>query len=177
MKDNDLKRKKPALKVLFVCMGNICRSPTAEAAFRRLVQARSLQYVIQIDSAGTHGYHVGAPPDSRACAAAARRGYDLSSLTARKVTAEDFREFQYMLAMDEENLSSLEAIKPADAIAETRLFTDFSARFTGQEVPDPYSGGRQDFEQVLNMVEDASAGLMEHLLANDLGKKKIVPPR
>jgi protein-tyrosine phosphatase len=160
------------IKILFVCMGNICRSPTAEAAFRRLVQARSLQYVIHIDSAGTHSYHVGEPPDARACAAAAKRGYDLSSLSARRVTADDFREFQYILAMDDENLTLLDAIRPADAIAETRLFMDFSGRYGGQEVPDPYPGGAQGFEQVLDMVEDASVGLMEHLLKNDLGKKK-----
>lgn len=156
------------LSILFVCMGNICRSPTAEAVFRRLVSARGLEDRIHIDSAGTHGYHIGDSPDPRAAAIAAKRGYDLSCLQARKVSAADFLEFDYLIPMDAENLAYLKALRPIEATAQTRLFMEFSKRFAEREVPDPYYGGPQGFDRVLDMVEDAAEGLLDHLLEYDL---------
>ena len=149
-------------------MGNICRSPTAEGVFRRLVEIRGLNNRIHIDSAATHGYHVGDPPDPRACATAAKRDYDLSQIKARKVGAADFRDFDYIFAMDKQNLAYLKALRPTEATAETRLFLDFSRRFSEREVPDPYYGGKQGFEHVLDLVEDAAEGLIDHLLRSDL---------
>lgn len=151
-------------KVLFVCMGNICRSPTAEGIFRHLVREAALEEQILIDSAGTHDYHVGAPPDRRAQAAAAQRGYDLSALRGRQVARSDFDEFDYILAMDAENLANLKRIKPPPHRAQVGLFLEHSRRFSEREVPDPYYGGTQGFEHVLDMVEDAAAGLLERIL-------------
>jgi protein-tyrosine phosphatase len=156
------------VSVCFVCMGNICRSPTAEGVFRKLVEANGLSERVNIDSAGTHGYHIGGSPDSRAAASALKRGYDLSCLKARKVEARDFRVFDYLLAMDLENLGYLKALRPSEAKAEARLFMEFSRRFSEREVPDPYYGGTQGFERVLDMVEDASEGFLQHLLKNKL---------
>ncbi|MEW5894059.1 MAG: low molecular weight protein-tyrosine-phosphatase [Pseudomonadota bacterium] len=150
-------------KVLFVCMGNICRSPTAEGVFRRLVAEAGLEHRIQIDSAGTHDYHIGKPPDRRALTAAASRGYDLSPLRGRQVTPHDFAEFDYVLAMDRDNLADLQRLCPNDQRHKLRLFLSFSERFCNQEVPDPYYGGAQGFEQVLDMVEDAARGLLQAL--------------
>lgn len=159
------------IRVLFACMGNICRSPTAEGVFRRLVEERGLAQQIFIDSAGTHGYHVGASPDCRAAATAAKRGYDLSRIQARKVIAEDFRKFNHILAMDRENLAYLRALRPAEATADARLFMEFAASHSEKEVPDPYYGGPLGFERVLDMVEAAAAGLLDHLINNDLARK------
>jgi protein-tyrosine phosphatase len=151
-------------KVLFVCMGNICRSPTAEGVFRQRVREAGLEQRITIDSAGTHDYHIGKPPDRRAQAAAAGRGYDLSGLRGRQVEKRDFDEFDYILAMDAENLTNLNRIKPAGHKAQVRLFLEFARDHALREVPDPYYGGDQGFEQVLDMVEDAASGLLQHIL-------------
>lgn len=148
-------------KVLFVCMGNICRSPTAEGVFRRLVMEEGLEHLIHIDSAGTHDYHIGKPPDRRAQTAAAGRGYDLSPLRGRQVGHRDFSEFDYVLAMDQDNLANLQRVCPGDQRHKLRLFLSFSEQFKDQEVPDPYYGGAQGFDLVLDMVEDAARGLLQ----------------
>lgn len=149
--------------VLFVCMGNICRSPTAEGVFRRLVKNAGLERKLFIDSAGTHAYHIGAVPDARASAAAEKRGYDLSALRGRQVSPQDFHVFDYILAMDRDNLANLQSICPPEHARKLTLFLEFSANFNEREVPDPYYGGVQGFEQVLDMVEDASRGLLQKL--------------
>jgi protein-tyrosine phosphatase len=151
--------------VLFVCMGNICRSPTAEGVFRDLVMRSGLDGAIHIDSAGTHAYHIGKSPDPRASAAATRRGYDLSTLRGRQVSEQDFLIFDYILAMDEDNLSNLKRICPAGHEHKVSLFLEHSQKFSEREVPDPYYGGKQGFEQVLDMVEDAAQGLLDKLVA------------
>ncbi|WP_067867445.1 low molecular weight protein-tyrosine-phosphatase [Neptuniibacter marinus] len=149
-------------KVLFVCLGNICRSPTADGVFKKLVSTQRLHNKIYVDSAGTAAYHIGNPPDSRSIAAAKQRGYDLSSLRARQVISADFEEFDYVLAMDNENLSNLKSICPESAKAYVGLFLDFTA-LPVDEVPDPYYGGEGGFEHVLDLVESASAGLLQHI--------------
>ncbi len=151
------------IKVLFVCMGNICRSPTAEAVFRHAVSAAGLQQQIQCDSAGTHGYHIGDPPDDRSQRHAARRGYDLSALRARQVMADDFEKFDYLLAMDENNLSLLARDCPAAYAEKLALFMRHGVRQSAVAVPDPYYGGAQGFERVLDMVEDAAQGVLRHI--------------
>jgi protein-tyrosine phosphatase len=150
-------------KVLFVCMGNICRSPTAEAVFRQYVEQAGLSEEIFIDSAGTHDYHVGEVPDRRARQAASQRGYGMAGLRGRQVGPEDFSRFDYVLAMDHSNLANLERLRPADAQGHLGLFLDFARSHREREVPDPYYGGEDGFERVLNMVEDAAEGLLNHL--------------
>jgi protein-tyrosine phosphatase len=150
-------------RILFVCMGNICRSPTAEGVFRKLLEERAPDLDVDIDSAGTHGYHDGAPPDPRACRAAERRGIDLKPLRARRVTERDFEECELVLAMDEQNREFLLEICPADYRDRIRLFMEFAPHLERREVPDPYYGGSTGFEQVLDLVEEAAAGLLEHL--------------
>lgn len=149
--------------VLMVCMGNICRSPTAEGVFRRRLREAGLDHLVRLDSAGTHSYHIGKSPDPRAQQAASRRGYDLSDLVGRQVGPRDFEEFDLILAMDAENLANLRRLCPAGQEHKVRLFLSFSARFPGQEVPDPYYGGPHGFDQVLDMVEDAAAGLLDEI--------------
>jgi protein-tyrosine phosphatase len=151
------------VKVLFVCLGNICRSPTAEGVFRQLVQRATLTDYIEIDSAGTHAYHVGDPPDRRAQAAAARRGVDLSRQRGRQATRRDIEEFDYILAMDRENLHNLQAICPAGLESKLRLFLEFADECVEKEVPDPYFGGESGFDRVLDMIEDAAHGLLEDI--------------
>jgi len=151
------------MKVLFVCLGNICRSPTAEGVLRSIAARESPELDLQIDSAGTADYHVGEPPDRRTVAAAKRRGYDLSSLRARQVRAEDFRRFDYVLAMDRANLSELESRRLSDATATLSLFMGFAPDRGYDEVPDPYYGGVEDFERVLDLCEAASRGLLAQL--------------
>ncbi len=151
------------VKVLFVCMGNICRSPTAEAVFRHHVGEARLDRRIHIDSAGTHDYHIGEPPDLRTQQAALQRGYDMSALRGRQVGASDFRRFDYLLAMDQANLSILRRMRPGDAQSHLGLFLEFAGRHREREVPDPYYGGEEGFERVLDMVEDASEGLLRHI--------------
>jgi len=152
-------------KVLLVCMGNICRSPTAEGVLRRLVETRGLTKQVMMDSAGTHDYHIGEQPDRRAQQTAARRGYDLSGLRGRQVNQADFSEFDYVLAMDHENLAHLRRLCPQEHVHKLHLLLEYSARFSRMEVPDPYFGGQQGFENVLDMVEDAAAGLLDEIVA------------
>jgi protein-tyrosine phosphatase len=151
------------VKILFVCMGNICRSPTAHGVFQRLVEETGLNRDIEIDSAGTHAYHVGNPPDSRAQAAALRRGIDMSSQRARRVAVDDFERFDYILAMDRENLGALQAACPPQYAHKLSLFLEYAPELTIREVPDPYYGGAKGFEQVLDLIEMASEGLLLHL--------------
>ncbi|MCP1610170.1 protein-tyrosine phosphatase [Azospirillum lipoferum] len=151
------------VKVLFVCTGNICRSPTAEGVFRHLAERAGLGRHVTADSAGTHSYHVGEPPDPRTQRAALARGIDLSSLRARKVVAADFTRFDHILAMDHGHLVQLRRIAPTGATAMPRLFLDDAPRLDGQEVPDPYYGGPDGFEQVLDLCEAGSHGLLDRL--------------
>ena len=149
------------ISVLFVCMGNICRSPMAEGVFRRRVEEAGLAERIHIDSAGTHAYHVGEPPDPRARQTAARRGIDLEPLRARKVTREDLALFDFVLAMDRDNLAILHDMVEEAHRERIRLFMEFAPDFSQREVPDPYYGGPGGFEQVFDMVEAAAEGLLE----------------
>lgn len=148
-------------KVLFVCLGNICRSPTAEGVFRREVEKRGLSDRIQVDSAGTGDYHIGKAPDRRAIAAAARRGVDLSSLRARQVSARDFEEFDWIVAMDKSNLANLQRLCPPQHREKLSLLMEHVPNAPTQEVPDPYYGDENDFEHVLDLLENAAG----HLLA------------
>jgi protein-tyrosine phosphatase len=150
-------------KILFVCMGNICRSPTAEGVFRKYLRNHQLDTEIEVDSAGTHGYHVGEAPDQRTQRAAASRGYDLSNIRARKVAPQDIEYFDLILAMDRNNLEVLRRLCPKDRQDRLGLFMNFAKNFEDDEVPDPYYGLGHGFDLVLDMVEDASAGLVEHI--------------
>jgi protein-tyrosine phosphatase len=150
------------IKILFVCMANICRSPTAEGVFRRLVEKEGLADRVLIDSAGTGEWHIGAAPDPRACKAAAKRGYDLTTLRARQVNRYDFADFDYVLAMDEENVRTLKRLAPREHAHKIRFFTEFGSS-GADSVPDPYAGGAQGFERVLDLVEDAAQGLLRHI--------------
>jgi protein-tyrosine phosphatase len=147
-------------RVLFVCMGNICRSPTAQGVFGKVLEREGLQAVIGADSAGTHAYHAGEPPDVRAQEAALRRGIDLSDLRARLVEPEDFFRFEYVLAMDQENYRNLSVICPRGAENRLMLFMEFAPHLQTREVPDPYYGGKSGFERVFDMIEAASEGLL-----------------
>lgn len=151
------------VKVLFVCLGNICRSPTAHGVFEQLVHQQGLQEYIYVDSAGTHAYHVGEQPDRRSQAAALERGVDLSSQRARRVLVEDFDQFDYVLAMDHSNLQNLMELATESQQARIHLFMRFAQRWQETEVPDPYYGGSRGFERVLDMVEDAADGLLNHI--------------
>ncbi len=155
-------------RVLFVCLGNICRSPTAHGVFQALVARQGLAELIEVDSAGTGAWHVGKPPDRRATAAAAQRGYDLTQLRARQVCREDFNRFDYLLAMDASNLEDLRQLAPQQASARARLLLDFADR-QESEVPDPYYGGDDGFEHVLNLVEEACQGLLQQI-RGELGR-------
>jgi len=152
------------VKVLFVCMGNICRSPTAHGVFRNLVQSEGLSDRIDIDSAGTHAYHVGEPPDARAQQTAIGRGVDLSDLRARKAIKADFEHYDYILAMDQDNYHSLSAICPDGMQRKIGLFLDYAPELNTREVPDPYYGGPQGFVNVFDLVESASAGLLNDIM-------------
>ncbi|MFQ5477812.1 MAG: low molecular weight protein-tyrosine-phosphatase [Candidatus Binatia bacterium] len=151
---------KKIIKVLFVCMGNICRSPTAAAAFRRLVESSEFSDRIVVDSAGTYAYHAGNGADSRATAAARQRGLDLSGHRARKVTEADFDNFDYILAMDRDNYHDLLALRPATNGKPVALFLDYAPELGVDEVPDPYYGGERGFDHVIDLVEAASEGLL-----------------
>lgn len=150
-------------RVLFVCTGNICRSPTAEGVFRHLVEEAGFGDMIESRSAGTHGYHIGEAPDPRTVAAAKRRGFDLSAQRAQKVRAEDFQTYDLILAMDRGHLAHLEALRPNGAKAEVRLFLDYHPDGKLKDVPDPYYGGPDGFENVLDMIEHASKVLLSHV--------------
>lgn len=151
------------VKVLFVCMGNICRSPTAEGVFAKLLENEGLAHHVAIDSAGTHAYHEGNPPDQRSQRSAMNRGIDIRHLRARQVKTADFYEFDYVLAMDRDNLQNLESIRPRDAKSRPHLFLSYAPNLEYDEVPDPYYGGPNGFEQVLDMIEEASLGLLQDI--------------
>jgi protein-tyrosine phosphatase len=152
-----------ATRILFVCLGNICRSPTAEGVTRALAASEAPDLVLELDSAGTAAYHAGSAPDARTVAAAARRGYELHHLRARVVRPEDFARFDLILAMDEENLTVLRRRAPPAAQPRLRLFLEFATGEERREVPDPYYGGPNGFEDVLDLVEKAARGLLAHL--------------
>ncbi|MDP5291831.1 low molecular weight protein-tyrosine-phosphatase [Oceanimonas sp. CHS3-5] len=159
MTDNSLKNKKK-YSVIFACMGNICRSPTAEAVFRHKAASAGLN--MEIDSAGTIGYHAGSGPDARARAAGEARGYDFSGMRARQVMVQDFERFDLVLAADKENLRDLQRLCPAEHSHKVKLLLSF-AEGAEQEVPDPYYGGEQGFEHVLDLVEAACEGVLKQL--------------
>ena len=150
-------------RVLFVCMGNICRSPTAQGVFEHVIADTPLRDA-EVDSAGTHAYHAGEPPDGRSQEAAKRRGIDLSAQRARKVVPADFEHYNYVLAMDSDNHQMLMAQCPPEYRERVRLFLEFAPERNVRDVPDPYYGGRDGFETVLDLVEAASRGLCAHLL-------------
>ncbi len=152
--------------VLFCCMGNICRSPTAEVVFRAKVIEAGLGDFITIDSVGTHDYHIGDTPDLRTQKAAMQRGYDMSMLRGRQVEVADFSRFDYVLAMDNANMSILNRMCPQDYRDRLGMFLQYAPNYQGNEVPDPYYGGDRGFENVLDMVEDAAAGLLLHIKQN-----------
>jgi len=151
------------MKILFVCMGNICRSPMAEGHFRQLLATRAGHLDITVDSAGTHGYHIGSPPDVRAQEAAQRRGIDISKLTSRDVVEADFDRFDTIIAMDQDNRTDL--LEKADPVYHDRihLFLNYSQAHVGADVPDPYYGGKTGFERVLDLIELAADGLLAEL--------------
>jgi low molecular weight protein-tyrosine phosphatase len=153
------------MRILMVCMGNICRSPTAEGVLRHVLESRAPHLKIEIDSAGTHDYHVGEPPDRRSIAAARRRGIDLSALRARIVRTEDFSYYDLILAMDEDNLRLLQEQAPRETRSRIRLLMEYAPNAVMRAVPDPYYGGPQGFEQVLDLLEEAAEGLLQDLLA------------
>lgn len=156
------------VNVLFVCLGNICRSPTAEGVFRQTVTQAGLADKIHIDSAGTSGWHIGEPPDTRAQQAAKRRGIDLSTLQGRKVESNDFKAFDYILAMDSRNQADLLAQAPAGGSERVHMLLSFAPERPEREVPDPYYGGDDGFEAVLDMIEAASQGLLEDIRVKHL---------
>jgi len=158
------------MKILFVCMGNICRSPMAEGYFRHLLATRAGHLDITVDSAGTHGYHAGSPPDPRAQDAASRRGIDISKLAARDVVEADFDLFDYIIAMDQDNLADL--LEKSDPVYHDRigLFLNYSQAHEGMDVPDPYYGGTTGFERVLDLIEKAADGLLTELEQAATGK-------
>ena len=149
------------VKILFVCMGNICRSPTAEGVLRHFLRQNNLDGRVEVDSAGTHGYHVGESPDARTQRAAASRGYDLSEMRARKVAPQDLDYFDLILAMDHNNIEVLKRICPPEKYERLGLFMSYAKNFDDNEVPDPYYGLGHGFDMVLDMVEDAAQGLVE----------------
>lgn len=148
------------IKVLFVCMGNICRSPTAQGVFEHLLRQEELHEHIIVDSAGTHAYHIGNTPDRRSQAAALRRGIDISTQRARRVVVEDFHTFDYVLAMDEENLSLLLELAPPGHRAQVRRLLEYAPHLNQLDVPDPYYGAVNGFERVLDLIEEGAQGLL-----------------
>lgn len=158
------------IRILFCCMGNICRSPTAQGVFTKRVIEEGLSHLIEIDSAGTHAYHVGEPPDPRARETAQRRGIDLSRQRARRAIAEDFERFDYVVAMDEANHRALSELCPAGFEERLRLFMDYAPQLDQREVPDPYYGGSNGFEAVFDMVDAAARGLLEAIRREHLDR-------
>jgi protein-tyrosine phosphatase len=155
----------PSASVLFVCLGNICRSPTAEGVFRYVAARAGINSALHIDSAGTGAWYLGSPPDARAMQAARRRGYDLSALRARRVAPEDFQRFGWILAMDEDNLRALESLRPGSFAGHLGLLLDLAPELATREVPDPYYGGPDGFEQVLDLIETAAKALLARVRA------------
>ena len=158
------------VSVLFVCLGNICRSPTAHAVFQKMVVAAGLGSEIVVDSAGTGDWHIGRSPDDRSQAAALSRSYDLSLLRARQVGPDDFKNFDYILAMDKQNLRDLQAMRPGQDRCHLSLFLDFATDTSLREVPDPYYSGEAGFEEVLDLVEDAARGLLTTIQRQLVGR-------
>jgi len=159
-----MKRK----RILFVCMGNICRSPAAEGIFRRLLEEKGLADKVEVDSAGTIGYHVGAPPDRRMTEAARNRGIDLTGLKARKFTAEDFDRYDLIVVMDQENMMAVRTLDPANAFAgKVELCLNFHPEMKGHDVPDPYYGGDSGFENVLDLLESSADLILERLYQDE----------
>ncbi|MEP7262299.1 MAG: low molecular weight protein-tyrosine-phosphatase [Usitatibacter sp.] len=156
---------KEPVRVLVVCTGNICRSPTGEGVLRHLAQERGLADLIEIRSAGTHDYHVGEPPDSRTVRHAGKRGYDLSAQRAQLVIPRHFQQYDYILAMDRGHLRLLRKMAPANAKARLGMFLEPSAKWEGEDVPDPYYGGAEGFEQVLDMVEESAELWLDRIQA------------
>lgn len=150
------------VKVLFVCMGNICRSPTAHGVFQSIVDVNGLGSRIEVDSAGTHSYHIDSPPDQRSQATAKTRGVELAGLRARRFVSDDFVEFDYLIGMDRANLADMLAIKPENSGAQANLMLEYSQKFDQQEVPDPYFGN-DGFDLVYDMIDDASQGLLREI--------------
>ncbi len=164
--DKEMAKKEPIslamnTRVLFVCMGNICRSPMAEGVFRHLVRQAGLDDIVKVASAGTHAFHTGETPDKRGQAAAGKRGFDISDLRAKRVKESDFDDFDLILAMDWDNLSALQQIAPKRAHHKLQLLMRFATEHETATIPDPYYGNVQGFEQVLDYIEDACAGLLE----------------
>ncbi len=151
------------VRILFVCMGNICRSPTAEGVFRKLHRELAPELDIEIDSAGTHDYHVGDPPDPRSQAAALKRGVDISMLRGRQAAPQDFHDFDYVIAMDSANLGRLASLRPRDGKAVLKLLLDYAPQAGIRDVPDPYYGGAGGFERVLDLVEQGGRGLLDEI--------------
>ena len=151
------------LKVLFVCMGNICRSPSAEGVFNKLVSEQKLEHKFAIDSAGTHAYHIGEHSDLRSQKAAKERGVDLSKIRARKVIMGDFEDFDYLLAMDKDNHEVMLRACPEEYQHKVRLFLEYAPHLDTRDVPDPYYGGAYGFERVLDLIEEASVGFIKEL--------------
>ena len=149
--------------VLFVCMGNICRSPTAHGVFRQKVIDSGLSHLVEVDSAGTHNYHPKSPPDERSQRHAAKRGYDLTDLRARQIRADDFEWFDLILVMDMDNLALVQSECRPQHLTKVRRLTEFCQKFDSPVVPDPYYGGSKGFDHVLDLVEDACDGLIEHV--------------
>ena len=149
--------------ILFVCLGNICRSPMAEGVFRHVAESRGLGDGLSVDSAGTGSWHVGNPPDERAQRAAAGRGIDISGLRARQVGPGDFEQFDLVVAMDDANVDTLRRLAPDAAHDRIRLFLEFAAGGSVREVPDPYYGGEEGFDHVLDLIEAAARGLADHI--------------
>ncbi len=152
-------------KVLFVCVGNICRSPSAQGVFEKLIHNKGLSYLFEVDSAGTHSYHVGSASDSRSISSAQKRGIDLTSQHARQAKSRDFEKFDYIIAMDDDNFENLKQICPSPEF-ENKLFTmmSFSENKYYTEIPDPYYGGESGFDLVLDLLEDACNGLLKQIL-------------
>jgi len=157
-------------RVLMVCMGNICRSPTAEGVLRHFIKINGLEKIVEVDSAGTHGYHVGEPPDPRTQRAAMARGYDLSQMRARRVAPQDLEYFDLILAMDKSNLSNLRRLATPECQGRIKLLMEYSEDFDDDEVPDPFYGLGHSFDLVLDMIEDAAKGLVKEL------KQRLLPP-
>ncbi|MBC8025540.1 MAG: low molecular weight phosphotyrosine protein phosphatase [Steroidobacteraceae bacterium] len=151
------------MKILIVCLGNICRSPTAEGVVRAVAAREFPELDLEVDSAGTADYHVGEPPDRRSIAAARRHGYEIAHLRARQVTRADFDEFDYVLAMDGSNLAALERLRPSESSADVAMFLEHAAAAGSDEVPDPYHGGVEDFDRVVDLSENGARGWLREL--------------
>ncbi|NNE64202.1 MAG: low molecular weight phosphotyrosine protein phosphatase [Gammaproteobacteria bacterium] len=150
------------VSIIFVCMGNICRSPTAHGVFQALVNEHKLNDAIGVESAGTHSYHIGSPPDLRSQATALKNDVNLSGLKARRFIREDFDKFDYIIGMDASNIADIRSIEPDDHEATVALMLDYSKKYSRKEVPDPYFGN-DGFDMVFDMIEDASMGLLDHI--------------